>query len=172
MESIDISKLNGSDLFDALASGKKIKKSVLTTPVIHDLWKDKELILIVHRITCKTCKETYAYPNGKVLLQRTHPTKGEHFVELGPRYKDPEIAFKDLFLSEAYRDEEVDVCQKCWNLAHVIEKARLKDGQETKAKTPPKTEAIQDTPDESAFDIPTPDALQDLRDSGLLDSAL
>lgn len=132
MKSIDISKLSGDDLFAALQSGSKL---VCKTPpkTLDRLapartsawrWQDTDLVLIETHVDCCGCSRRYTYPNDTLFLRRKAANGAVHYTALEGQVDDPEARFAELECVVEYRHEEVKVCSACWDIAHIIERAR------------------------------------------------
>lgn len=170
MKTIDISKLSGDALFEALQSGSRIEcrtppKTVdRLAPTRTQSWKwaDTELVLIETHVDCLCCGRRYSYPNDTLFLRRKADNGALHYTALEGNVDDPEQRFADLECVVESRRTEVRVCTACWDVQHIIDRAR-----NPKPKTPPveRTELPDDIPElPSELDLPpdNPITLADL----------
>ena len=130
-----IPKPNG-DLWDALLAlvpaGRQhiVEKKLLKAqqpkpeapvPRAASQWRDDEIILIIHEATCRSCDARFQWPNQHLLMRKSHPTLGSHYVQVDPNtYQDVELQFPNLPQRTEYQLCEVATCQHCFNIANLL----------------------------------------------------
>jgi len=178
---LDITNLKGDDLWDALGSDKtfkvrkqpKVAKPRLLDPLApaagqHWDWSDTNLVLLVTTCECR-CGRIYEHPNPTIFLRRETPSGALHYTAIEGRVEDPEIRFADIVPIIEYRQEAVDACQFCFNLAHIMDVARM-PAEKLPALAPLPIPAAAAAPDETDLDMLFDDDEPDY-DSSDLDEA-
>lgn len=132
---IDITKLSGAALFEALASGRPLQMPKKHKPLPktvdnlaplcaqHWSWADTSLVLIETEVTCD-CGQIYCYPNNTLFLRREASDGTLHYTALANNIPNPEERFRTLPCHVEVRQESCRACRFCFDLAHVIERAR------------------------------------------------
>lgn len=94
-------------------------------------WRDEEVILIIHEATCSTCFSRFQWPNQWLLVRRSHPTFGVHYVQQEASSRtDPELEFAHLPLRTEYQLCEVRACQHCFGLSNLLSKSSKEHSHE------------------------------------------
>lgn len=123
---LDITNLSGSDLFEALKSGKKFVvtktpkefsdkplKEVHYIPFI-DQWTEEAIILIEHLTVCINCGSAYSTPNSRLLVRESHERLGVHYRAISPL--DYNICKDRLPLKKEVHKSTSDFCCSCLSL--------------------------------------------------------
>lgn len=114
----------------ALAEGKKLPKKATkdkpleTSPIAQSGWHETEAILIIHEAQCQVCSHTYTWPNPYLLIKKEHRKLGTHYVQAPQTTFDPELIYAHLPLRTEYQFGSIQCCNHCFNLNHLIAKAK------------------------------------------------
>jgi hypothetical protein len=126
----------------ALAEGKKPKKTspkalpLESSPIPSSGWHETEAILIIHEANCQVCDHTYTWPNPHLLIKKVHRRLGTHYVQAPETPFDPELVYAHLPLRTEYQFGSIQCCNQCFNLNHLIGKARLSALTEDQSNEP------------------------------------
>lgn len=137
MSRLDISSLEGEDLFQALTSGKKITISNPQpsndgiSPPSWIPWVNQAVVVLVHECECQACGRKYSWPNDYALLKRYHRRLGIHYAPLRGNLDKPNKVLDGLPLEYEYRQSTVTICMFCADIPQIIDQAR----KEAKKKT-------------------------------------
>ena len=146
---VNLAALDGEDLWNAIKSKNFTVKKEPPKPRIVDklapssaqtwAWTDTKLVMIINRQMCD-CGKIYEHPNEHIFLRREGKGGAIHYTALDANIPDPESRFMELETAFEYRESECRACQFCFNLAHVIERARQ---PEKPLPQPPASPAVE-----------------------------
>jgi hypothetical protein len=90
------------------------------------VWRETEVILIIHEATCLCCEARFQWPNQWLLIKKEHSIQGTHYVQAEPSSRlDPEIEYAHLPMRTEYQLCEVRTCHHCFNIAHQLRRSAL-----------------------------------------------
>lgn len=131
MKALNIASLGGSELFDALLHATKTNRKIRHAPPPNEvkplsappqlrpsLWRTNATVLFVHKYYCTTCEKRHTLPNSHLMVHKTHPLLGEHYIKITPAellytYPDVPRQVKTFYTEGTF-------CDRCFDLFEVI----------------------------------------------------